>query len=139
MIEAQEQEPLNFYDEIKKKDVLSLEKFCLITKLPLTDHFVELECKHTFNYTPLFNEIFYGQYLRQRGNENIKCPYCRNKQTQLLPFIPELGFKQIEGINYKSSLFCLAVLKSGKRKGKECQARCRGYSGGMCERHRKKE
>jgi len=132
-----DQETINFYDEIKKDSILlPMDKFCLITKLPLTEHFVELECKHTFNYVPLFNEIFYNQ--QREKNQSIKCPYCRNRQIKMLPFIPELGFKKIEGINCKSSLFCLALLKSGKRKGKECQARCHGLSG-LCERHRTKQ
>jgi hypothetical protein len=30
----------------------------------------------------------------------IRCPYCRNKQSELLPFYSELNFPKIHGVNF---------------------------------------
>jgi len=79
---------------------------CLITNAPLTNHFVELECKHTFNYIPLFKDLVNHKTKfsaldshRLRTNE-IRCPYCRNKQNTLLPYIEELNLPKQHGVNY---------------------------------------
>ena len=80
--------------------------FCLITNEPLTEHFVELECKHTFNYIPLFKDLVNHKTKfssleshRLRSNE-IRCPYCRTKQYSLLPYIEELNLPKQHGVNY---------------------------------------
>jgi hypothetical protein len=79
---------------------------CLITNAPLTEHFVELECKHTFNYIPLFKDLVNYKTKfnsldshRLRMNE-IRCPYCRNKQNYLLPYIDELNVPKQHGVNW---------------------------------------
>lgn len=79
---------------------------CLITNAPLTKHFVELECKHTFNYIPLFKDLVNHKTKfssldshRLRMNE-IRCPYCRNKQNSLLPYIEELDMPKQHGVNW---------------------------------------
>lgn len=81
-------------------------KVCLITNAPLTEHFVELECKHTFNYIPLFKDLVNHKTKfssldshRLRMNE-IRCPYCRNKQNSLLPYIEELNVPKQHGVNW---------------------------------------
>jgi hypothetical protein len=81
-------------------------QICLITNAPLTKHFVELECKHTFNYVPLFKDLVNHKTKfssldthRLKVNE-IRCPYCRNKQGNLLPYIEELGLPKEHGVNW---------------------------------------
>ena len=80
---------------------------CLISNTPLTKHFVELECKHAFNYVPLFKDLVNHKTKfssldthRLKVNE-IRCPYCRNKQKKLLPFYENIvEVKKIHGINW---------------------------------------
>ena len=79
---------------------------CLITNTSLTKHFVELECKHTFNYVPLFKDLVNHKTKfssldthRLKVNE-IRCPYCRNKQGNLLPYIEEIGVPKEHGVNW---------------------------------------
>ena len=79
---------------------------CLISNAPLTKHFVELECKHAFNYVPLFKDLINHKTKfstldthRLKVNE-IRCPYCRNKQGNVLPYIEELGLPKEHGVNW---------------------------------------
>ena len=79
---------------------------CLISNAPLTKHFVELECKHKFNYVPLFKDLVNHKTKfssldthRLKVNE-IRCPYCRNKQGNVLPYIEELGLPKEHGVNW---------------------------------------
>jgi hypothetical protein len=79
---------------------------CLISNTPLTKHFVELECKHAFNYVSLFKDLVNHKTKfssldthRLKVNE-IRCPYCRNKQGNLLPYIEELGLPKEHGVNW---------------------------------------
>lgn len=79
---------------------------CLISNAPLTKHFVELECKHTFNYVPLFKDLVNHKTKfssldthRLKVNE-IRCPYCRNKQGNVLPYIEEIGVPKEHGVNW---------------------------------------
>jgi hypothetical protein len=79
---------------------------CLISNTPLTKHFVELECKHTFNYVPLFKDLVNHKTKfssldthRLKVNE-IRCPYCRHKQGSVLPYIEEIGLPKEHGVNW---------------------------------------
>jgi hypothetical protein len=81
-------------------------QICLISNAPLTKHFVELECKHAFNYVPLFKDLVNHKTKfstldthRLKVNE-IRCPYCRNKQGNVLPYIEELGLPKEHGVNW---------------------------------------
>lgn len=108
---------------------------CLITNAPLTKHFVELECKHTFNYAPLFKDLVNHKTKfcsldthRLKVNE-IRCPYCRNKQGNVLPYIEELGLPKEHGVNWINmdlmSTSNVADLKFGQccwGNGNECNA-----------------
>lgn len=93
------------------------ENTCLITGQPLTENYVTLECNHRFNYESLYQEIYnqifkYQTYdysslnaeertlLKQLNSFHfIRCPYCRNIQTSLLPYYDNLNFDAIYGIN----------------------------------------
>jgi hypothetical protein len=87
-----------------------IQKKCLITGEPLTDHFVKLDCGHQFNYVPLYHDVAnhkkkYNSMERTmlKANE-IRCPYCRKHQQRLLPFLPELGLAKQHGINFFDEL-----------------------------------
>ncbi len=83
-------------------------ELCLITNQPLTDKHVILKCGHKFNYIPLFNDVLnhkkkFNNMEGKHGELNttqIRCPYCRNKQNELLPYYEELGLDKINGINF---------------------------------------
>jgi len=103
---------INFYEELYK--LLDIEEnneednnLCLITNQQLTDNFITLDCGHKFNYIPLFYDIknhkqkfngMEGSSTRLTNNE-IRCPYCRNKHKGILPYHEEFGFEKINGVN----------------------------------------
>jgi len=81
---------------------------CLITNQLLTDKFIQLQCGHKFNYVPLFLDIknhkqkfnaLEGNSTRLDNNE-IRCPYCRNKHSGVLPYYEEFGYAKINGVNH---------------------------------------
>jgi hypothetical protein len=83
-------------------------KFCLITNQPLKENHFKMECGHNFNYIPLYNDLknhkqkfnsMEGTTSKLSTNE-IRCPYCRKKQTGVLPYYEELGLNKINGVNY---------------------------------------
>jgi hypothetical protein len=106
---------LDFYEELYKSLDINetIEKteednnLCLITNQTLTEKFVELNCGHKFNYGPIFLDLK-NHKLRFNGMEGssgklntneIRCPYCRTKQTGVLPYYKELCFPKINGVN----------------------------------------
>jgi len=118
---------IDFFNELyksldEKEDTFKTEEDedkCLITNQPLTDKFVKLDCGHKFNYIPLFNDIknhkakfnsMEGQSTLLKQNE-IRCPYCRKRQTSVLPFYEDLLIEKINGVNYydtnASNLGCI--------------------------------
>jgi hypothetical protein len=80
---------------------------CLITKQPLTTNYVTMECGHKFNYVPLFKDIdnHKRNFNNMEGNSGrlgkneIRCPYCRKKQTTLLPYYENIGVPKVIGVN----------------------------------------
>ena len=57
----------------------------------------------------------------------IKCPYCRSVQNGILPYTGL--FSKTKGINWPpkysySTKKCVALIKSGKRKGERCNVYC---------------
>ena len=81
---------------------------CLITNHPLTTNFFQMSCGHKFNYIPLYYDIknhkqkfngFESSHCRLNQDE-IRCPYCRNKQNGVLPYYEDLGLEKLHGINY---------------------------------------
>ena len=138
---------LNFKDLLNKEltnDVVQKsEELCLISNKPLDKYHIVLTCGHKFNYTPLYEYVYYNkQYIhynsyRLKINE-IKCPYCRNIQTTILPTIPNCIHKS--GVN-KPKVHqmvrskCSYVYKSGKNKNTKCDKPC--YFD-QCDQHLKK-
>ena len=84
------------------------DNLCLITSTPLDEHFVKLKCGHKFNYTPLYYDIKnHKQKFNNMEDSNshlkhdeIRCPYCRTKQKELLPYFEELCLPKVHGVNF---------------------------------------
>ena len=131
---------LDFYNLLNTSDKelendISNNNICLITYEKLTDNSITLNCKHSFNYYPLYQEIYnqkrnFNKYFdinKLKINE-IKCPYCRNINDKLLPYIPYKNVKKTSGVNYPDNLCiknkhtCSWIFKSGKNKGSICNA-----------------
>jgi hypothetical protein len=107
------------------------EKSCLISGEQLEDNHIILPCNHKFNYEPLYFE-FKNQKEKNNINEivvlyknELKCPYCRCIHKYALPynekyeFINQVMNKKEDKINK-----CIAILKSGKKKGEICNRKC---------------
>jgi len=117
---------INFYDELYNSldyESDDEEHTCQITGNVLTDKHVVLECKHKFNYEPLYKEICRQKFVFKTYDLNslskndkqkckdrhvdyfIKCPYCRSVQFTILPYYEELRSKKIYGINTLDKAF----------------------------------
>jgi hypothetical protein len=107
---------LDFYEELYKSLDESGENkvtnsnendnLCLITNLPLTENYVKLSCGHNFNYVPLFKDLVHRKNKSAamdtqilKTNE-IRCPYCRNKESTLLPYYENMGVDKVHGVNF---------------------------------------
>lgn len=111
---------INFNEELYKlldEDSDNEDELCQITGLPLKQNHIILECKHHFNYVPLYKEIYkqkydfktydinsltksdYNKYILSNKDYFIRCPYCRNLQFSILPFYEESDCKPVYGIN----------------------------------------
>ena len=85
------------------------DNYCLISGDLLTDRFVTMKCGHKFNYAPLFNDIMHHK-LKFNSLESsnklkcdeIRCPYCRHKQTEVLPYYEDMSFEKMNGVNFYS-------------------------------------
>ena len=83
-------------------------ELCLISNLPLVNNFVELKCGHKFNYGPLYKDIFNYkkkfnnmEQLKTKLKQNqLRCPYCRNVQDELLPYHESFGYPKEHGVNF---------------------------------------
>lgn len=149
---------INFFAELEKleENPCSEKNVCLLTGLPLEHNHIVLPCNHTFNYPAIFNEVIaqktqHTQYGYSYGLDTarltlgqVKCPYCRHVDNNLLPYTPMPGFNtRIRGVNSpaylcRQSQSCTWRLRSGKSKGKYCGG-CAftDESGCYCPRHRK--
>jgi hypothetical protein len=110
---------INFYDELYKSlddddDIKNIDynNVCLITNQPLISKFITLDCGHKFNYIPLFLDIknhklkfnlMEGMSSKLKNNE-IRCPYCRSKHNNVLPYYEEFAFPKINGVNHYDPL-----------------------------------
>jgi hypothetical protein len=105
---------------------------CLISGDKLDEFPVQLECKHVFNYKPLYNEIVEQQKkscyeIDKLSPYQIKCPYCRHIQNGILEY--KTGFDKLRGVNWPPSRCykpykCDSVIQSGVRKGNTCNKSC---------------
>lgn len=120
---------------------------CLISRNVLDNTKITLPCKHSFNYLPLYKEVFnqkkkirVTEIVRLRYNQ-IKCPYCRTIHDYLIPYKKMDGVELIHGVNSPRKYVyfenqCSYVYKRGSQKGKICGIRC---SEKYCNSHLKYE
>lgn len=78
--------------------------YCYITNEELDTTKITLSCNHSFNYIPLYEEIVKQKNsirnkLNHLSTSNIECPYCRQVQNGVLPYIKIPGVKKIKGVN----------------------------------------
>ena len=155
---------IDFYSEINKKEeeVDTNEEKCLITYQPLMVNYIKLSCGHKFNYLSIYKEICNQKKnlpnvisfnpVRLLINE-IRCPYCRLKINELLPYIPQLdenGVHLIERTNGVNSpeRFCMKIcdcewkFKYRKEEGTMCTKNAyylnEGNPHAYCDMHWKK-
>ena len=140
MIKYEIEGNIDFYkelNEINNNEMNAVnDNICLITNEPLGEYYVTLKCKHSFNYVPIYNDIYYSKFKINSGSvvlgnyptNKIKCPYCRNIQSQLLPYHEELNLPMIYGINTDNYLY--NVVKN--RYNKFVYASTLSYVQGVC-------
>jgi len=93
--------------EEEAAETTTQQPMCLISNQPLTSDYVKLACGHMFNYAPLFHDIKYHKKIgnskesNRLGANEIRCPYCRSKQSTLLPYYESYNFGKIGGVNWK--------------------------------------
>tara|TARA_B110000444_G_C18838194_1_gene597310 strand:+ start:1430 stop:2401 length:972 start_codon:yes stop_codon:yes gene_type:complete len=109
-------------------------KVCLITMLPLDASYIALECGHTFNYDPLFKDVYNHKKVFTRLESTklkpheLRCPYCRNIQGKLLPV--NTGIPLIYGVN---SLNAKTEKMSKRMNNIHCYYQIfHTYTNGMC-------
>lgn len=101
---------IDFFSELYKsldEEEDMNDNVCLITNAPLSDNFVQLQCGHKFNYLPLYKDIYNHKknfnYLESTsgklGKNEIRCPYCRKKQNEVLPYYENMGVNKVVGVN----------------------------------------
>jgi hypothetical protein len=100
---------------------------CLISNELLTDNYVTMECGHKFNYIPLYFDIknhkqkfngMEGSSTRLYQDE-IRCPYCRKKQSGVLPYYEDLSLEKLHGINFIDPNY--SSVKTSSHYYKTCQ------------------
>ena len=126
---------IDFYLELNKElnketTLNSKNKYCLLTNSILEDNYITLDCSHSFNYIPLYNEILSQKNYNSLETTDlllnqIKCPYCRSITNNLIPYIPYQEVLCKRGVNYPSK-YCMRLFscdwinKSGKNKNNKC-------------------
>jgi hypothetical protein len=99
---------INFYEELykslDKEESSNDDNNCLISQKPLSENYVTMMCGHKFNYQPLFCDIlnhkkkFNSMERHFLKSSDIRCPYCRNVQKKLLPYVE--GYPKVHGVNF---------------------------------------
>ena len=79
---------------------------CLISKEKLHPNHIMLDCKHKFNYIPIYKEVLYQKIksntlyeVTKLQSHQIKCPYCRTITNKLLPYIPYPSIRLAKNIH----------------------------------------
>lgn len=138
---------IDFWSELEKNNEPSGGEVCLLTGESLGINFIALKCGHSFNYTPLFNELrrektrYNPKEIQRVRTNQIKCPYCRQVHDGILPFIPTITTERLRGVNtpekYTMTLCqCEWKMKNGKRSGELCSASAfQTAFGKRCEKH----
>lgn len=149
----------NFFSKLKNMlnehndDDYDADNCCLLTKEPLDNIHIKLECGHKFNYVPLYREVVmqkitgmsstgYYQSHSLKRNE-IKCPYCRTVQDKLLPYLEYDGVNKMTNVNQPKTLSmsvqtCSHIeYKKSKKQGSTCKENAIHFVNGayLCKKH----
>ena len=108
---------------------------CLISHEPLDDSKINLPCGHSFNYYPLYKEIYNQKKVKNVTEivylkvNQIKCPYCRAIHNYLIPYREMEGVSLVYSVNsprkyvfYENK--CQYVYSKGKNAGNICGICC---------------
>jgi hypothetical protein len=131
---------LNFNDELNKLingDDQCDGEVCLISGEKLEDDPISLECGHKFNYNSIYKEVRSQKRVSsdsiKLSVKQMKCPYCRNIQSKLLPH--RKGFLRLLGVNYPER-YCMYLFKCKyqDKNNKLCNISC---NNAYCNKHLK--
>ena len=132
-------------DNNNTEDQDNQDNYCLLTKEPLDNIHIKLECGHKFNYVPLYREVvmqkttgmssigYYQPYSLKRNE--IKCPYCRTVQDKLLPYLEYDGVNKTTNVNQPKTLSMSVQMCSHieYKKGKKQSSTCCKEQGSTCK------
>tara|TARA_A100001011_G_C14315043_1_gene847584 strand:- start:1943 stop:2536 length:594 start_codon:yes stop_codon:yes gene_type:complete len=138
---------MDFYSLLNKIETENDNEKCLISQDNLDENYITLDCNHKFNLLPLYNEVIKQKTVintfeitHLKVNE-IKCPYCREITSKLLPYIDISGINYTKGVNYPIK-YCMKihdcdwVIKTGKNKGCKCSnSAFKTEYGTFCNKH----
>jgi len=138
------------HDNTSDNKIEDEDNSCLLTKESLHHIHIVLECGHKFNYIPIYREIIaqkttgsssYYNPSSLKKNE-IKCPYCRNVQGKLLPYLEYDGVKKIHSVNYPAKMSmtsqpCAYLHLKKTKKNASCKESAIEYHNGIyvCKKH----
>jgi hypothetical protein len=103
---------IDFYKELlnssdDENEIIEENDCCMITNMPLQENYVKLKCGHQFNYGAIFKDLV--NYKKKFNNleqikyklkqNEIRCPYCRKIQNELLPYYENLSYPKEYGVN----------------------------------------
>ena len=120
---------IDFYNELIKDEPdtdTDDSSYCLISQTPLLSNSISLLCGHKFNYEPLLNDIknhktkFNTLERNSLSTIEIRCPYCRSIQKQLLPY--DILYPKIHGVNFFDENIYFSQLS--KKQEKWCKGKC---------------
>jgi len=97
--------------------IIQEDDLCMLSKEPLDNTQIKLDCGHRFNYVPLYKDVCHQKSnssqmydITTLGAGQIKCPYCRAKTSRLLPFIVCNGVKRTYGVN-APEYYCMPIFR----------------------------
>lgn len=132
---------IELFKNLLNEDVKDEDNKCLITNENLNDNNIELNCGHKFNYEALYNEVVYQKTRKLLDNaqlkiNEVKCPYCRNVTSKLLPFYKYYPVKQVRGVTSPEE-YCMKIYECEHVKnGKKCtKSGCKTENGIFCNKH----
>ena len=140
---------IDFYTMLNDNTIVSNQiepEMCLISNTKLDPNSsIKLMCGHSFNYLSIYKEVISQKIhascleVTKLKEYQMKCPYCRNIQNKLLPYIKMDNVEKMFGVN--SPLHhtmcmnkCKYLFKSGKRKNFVCDSLCYAE---FCNTHNK--
>lgn len=94
---------IDFLSELEKIDITQSNNTCLISGDELLDTHITLNCGHSFNYLPIYNEIIQNKIKNNKLHldvDQIQCPYCRQIQDELIPYNSLVKCSKKIGVNW---------------------------------------